>query len=158
MQYGKQSACLAVALAALAACGAQDSQTGKPGGPTRTDSILLTRKLAEIAAQANQAAPADIDADTRLDGVRAGPGLRLTSSYTLVNARSEGINSATFQAKLAPGIKSASCGNSELRPLIDQGVVVVLEYRGLDGSSIGMMSLNLDTCSAIQPLRSQPAP
>ncbi len=149
MQYGKQSMCLAAVVAALAACGAQDSQTGKPGGSTSPNSMQLMKRLAEIAGQANQAAPADIDADTRLDGVRAGPGLRLTSSYTLVNSRSQGVDSATFQTKLAPGIKSASCGNSELRPLIDQGVVVVLEYRGLDNNPIGTISINRDTCSAI---------
>ncbi len=150
MQYGKQSICLAVMLAALAACGAQNSQPGRPGGSTPPDSMQLMRRLAEIAGQANQAAPADIDADTRLDGVRAGPGLRLTSAYTLVNSKSEGVDSAAFQTKLTPGIKSASCGNSELRPLIDQGVVVVLEYRGLDGNSIGTVSINRDTCSAIR--------
>lgn len=150
MPYGKQSMCLAVVLAALAACGAQDSQTGKPGGSPSPDSMQLMRTLAQIAGQANQAAPADIDPDTRLDGVRAGPGLRLTSSYTLVNAKSQGVDGATFQTKLTPGIKSASCSNSELRPLIDQGVVVVLEYRGLDGAPIGTVSINRETCSAIR--------
>ena len=158
MQYGKQSICLAMMLAALAACDAQNSQPGKPGGSTSPDSMQLMRRLAEIAGQANQAAPADIDADTRLDGVRAGPGLRLTSSYTLVNSKSEGVDSSTFQTKLTPGIKSASCSNSELRPLIDQGVVVVLEYRGFDGKPIGTLSINRDTCHDLPALRSPPAP
>lgn len=150
MRYRKQSACLGVVLAALAACGAKDPQTGKPGGATTANSVELMKKLAEIAAQANQAAPADIDDDTRLDGVRAGPGLRLTSTYTLVNSRSEGINSATFATKLTTVIQSASCSNTELRPLIDRGVVVVLEYRGIDGSPLGTISIKRDTCAAVQ--------
>jgi hypothetical protein len=107
------------------------------------------RQLHQIAGQANQAAPADIDANTRLDGAQAGPGLKLTSRYTLVNSRSQGLNSTTFQTTLTPAIKAASCSNSELRPLIDQGVVVVLEYRGEDGNPIGVISLNRDSCSAI---------
>jgi hypothetical protein len=94
--------------------------------------------------------PADVDSNTRLDGARAGPGLRLTSTYTLVNSESEGINSTTFETKLTPVIKKASCENPDLRPLIDQGVVVVLEYRGNDGNPIGTLSINRDTCGALK--------
>jgi len=132
-----------VLLAALAACGGQDAQQIK-----KVQS--LGRKLAEIAGQANGAAPAIVDSDTRLDGARAGPGLKLTSMYTLVNAESNGVDSTTFEAKLAPIIKSASCENPDLRPLIDQGVIVVLEYRGNQGNPIGTVSLNRDTCSALK--------
>ena len=136
-----------VLIAALAAC-------GDPEQIKKAQS--LTRRLAEIAGQANQAAPAAVDSDTRLDGARAGPGLKLTSMYTLVNAESNGINSTTFEAKLAPIVKSASCDNPELRPLIDQGVVVVLEYRGNQGNTIGTVSLDRDICRALPP-RSTPA-
>ena len=108
-----------VSLVALAACGGKD--------PHVRQVQSLTSRLAEIAAQANQAAPANVDSETRLDGARAGPGLKLTSMYTLVNAESNGVNSTTFEARLAPTVKKASCDNPELRPLIDQGVVVVLE-------------------------------
>jgi hypothetical protein len=137
--------------AALAACGVKDPQTGKPNGSIQPNTIrALKKRLAEIAAQANQAAPADVDSNTRLDGARAGPGLRLTSTYTLVNSGSEGVNRATFETKLTPVIKNASCKNPDLRPLIDQGVVVVLEYRGNDGNPLGIISINRDTCDAIQ--------
>jgi hypothetical protein len=139
---------LGLVFAALAACGAKDPQTHKPNGPAQSNSVMsLKRRLAEIAGQANQAAPADIDANTRLDGAKAGPGLRLTSMYTLVNPESEGINTTTFGTKLGPVIKNASCTNPDLRPLIDQGVLVVLEYRGNDGNLIGTVSINRDTCS-----------
>jgi hypothetical protein len=138
-----------MALAALTACGAQDSQTGKPGDPPRLTPGLLLQRLANIAAQANQAAPADIDADTRLDSAKAGPGLRLTSTYTLVNSESQGINSATFETRLGAVVREGSCRNPELRPLIDQGVVVVMEYRAKDGGPVGTISVNRDTCSAI---------
>jgi hypothetical protein len=131
-----------VLFAALAACGGgQDSQQ------TRRVQ-LLTMRLAEIAGQANQAAPANVDSDTRLDGARAGPGLKLTTMYTLVNAESDGVSSTTFEAKLAPTIEKGGCDNPELRPLIDQGVVVVLEYRGKQGNPIGTVNLNRDICAA----------
>jgi hypothetical protein len=151
VKYKKQPAYLGMVFVALVACGVKDPQTHKPDGSTPLNSARsLERKLAEIAGQANQAAPANIDPNTRLDGARAGPGLRLTSTYTLVNSESEGINSTTFAAKLTQVVKTASCKNPDLRPLIDQGVVVVLEYRGNDGNPIGTLSINRDTCGALE--------
>lgn len=136
-------------LSALAACGAQNPQTGKsPGTPSAAESLEISRELLQIAGQANQAAPAEVDPDTRLDGAKAGPGLTLTSRYTLVNAESQGINATTFEARKAAAIKSASCENPELRPLIDQGVAVMLEYRGNNGNLLGMITVNRDTCAA----------
>jgi hypothetical protein len=151
VKYRKPPAYLVMVCAALAACGVKDPQTEKPNGSTQSNSVQsLKKRLAEIAGQANQAAPANIDSDTRLDGARAGPGLRLTSTYTLVNSESDGVNSATFETKLTPVIKKASCENPDLRPLIDQGVVVVLEYRGNKGNPIGTISINRDTCGALK--------
>ena len=151
MKYKKQPAYLGMVFVALVACGAKDPQTQKPNSSTPLNSARsLEKKLAEIAGRANQAAPANIDSSTRLDGARAGPGLRLTTTYTLVNSQSEGIDSTTFEAKLVPVVKTTSCKNPDLRPLIDQGVVVVLEYRGNDGNPIGTLSINRDTCSALE--------
>lgn len=110
----------------------------------------LQRRLAEIAGQANGAAPAEIDPDTRLDGARAGPGLRLTIMYTLVNAESNGADSMKFETKLTPTVQAASCANPDLRPLLDQGVVVVLEYRGKQGAQIGTVNVNRETCGALK--------
>ena len=141
MKYRRQRAYLGMVLAALTACGAKDPQNSVR---------LLKKRLSEIAGQANQAAPADIDANTRLDGAKAGPGLKLTTTYTLLNPESEGINSTTFEAKLTPVVRNASCKNPELRPLIDQGVVVVLEYRGNDGNPIGTINIDRDTCVALK--------
>lgn len=151
MKHRKRLCYSGVVCAALAGCGMQDPHTGKPNGSTSVRSVqALERRLAEIAGQANQAAPADVDPDTRLDGAKAGPGLRLTTNYTLVNAESNGVDSTTFTTKLAPTIRKGSCENPDLRPLINQGVVVVLEYRGKDGNPIGTVSVNRDTCVALK--------
>lgn len=141
----------ACAFAALAACSGKDSQGGKPDSAARAKAtLILQRKIASIAGQANQAAPAAVDPDTRLDGAKAGPGLKLTTTYTLVNSEANGDTSATFDTKLAPVVKKGSCENPELRPLIDQGVVVVLEYHGGKGDPIGTVSVNRDTCVALK--------
>lgn len=151
MKFRKQRGCLAMFCATLTACGVQDPQTGGPNGSTQFNSTLsLQRRLSEIAGQANGAAPAEIDPDTRLDGARAGPGLRLTITYTLVNAESNGVDSTKFEAKLTPTIKQASCANPDLRPLIDKGVVVLLEYRGKQGTPLGTVNVNRETCVALK--------
>lgn len=144
MKYRKQTACLGIALVALVACG------GKPDGARSLKSIQsLERRLAQIAGQANQAAPAEVDPNTRLDSAKAGPGLKLTITYTLVNAAVEGVDATTFDARLTPTITTGSCKNPDLRPLIDQGVVLALDYRGSDGSPIKTLSINKATCAAI---------
>lgn len=143
----RQPGYLAVVLAslvALAACGAKDPQKAKP------DARAIGRKLAEIAGQANGAAPANIDDNTRLDGAKAGPGLRLTTSYTLLNSESDNVDSTAFETKLAPVIKQGACSNRDLRPLIDLGVLVVLEYRGNNGNPIATLNINHDTCAALK--------
>lgn len=151
MKFRNQSAWLSAVFVVLTACGAKDPQTQKANGSAHPVSTrVLARRLAEIAGQANGAAPAEIDSDTRLDGARAGPGLKLTTTYTLVNSQTDGMNSATFEAKLAPVIRKGSCENTDLRPLIDQGAVVVLEYRGNDGKPIATVSINRDTCRALK--------
>jgi hypothetical protein len=133
--------CLAVVCVMLTACDTKNSAQVNAA-------LTLQRRLAEIAGQGNAAAPAAVDPDTRLDGARAGPGLRLTVMYTLVNAEANGVDSTTFEAKLTPTIKEGTCANPDLRPLIDQGVVVVLEYRGMQGNPIGTVNVNRETCAA----------
>ncbi|HWZ64033.1 MAG TPA: hypothetical protein VNX02_13500 [Steroidobacteraceae bacterium] len=146
MKFGMQVGCLAMVCAALTACDTQESAQFKAA-------MTLQRRLAEIAGQANGAAPAAVDPDTRLDGARAGPGLRLTVMYTLVNAESNGVDSTTFEAKLTATITEGGCANPDLRPLIDQGVVVVLEYSGRQGNPIGTVNINRVTCGALSDPR-----
>lgn len=137
--------------ATLTACDMKDSQTGGPNGATQFNSTRsLQKRLSEIAGQANGAAPAEIDPDTRLDSAKAGPGLRLTIAYTLVNAGSNGIDSTNFERKLAPTIKKASCANPDLGPLIDRGVVVLLEYRGNQGDPLGTVNVDRETCRSLK--------
>jgi hypothetical protein len=144
VNHRKHPAYLGLVFTALAACGGPDPQAQK------MQVLAVERRLSEIAAQANQAAPADIDPNTRLENVKAGPGLRLTSTYTLLNPDAEGINSTTFVTKLTPMVKEGSCKNPDLGPLINRGVVVVLEYRGTDGKPIGTVNVDRNTCAAIK--------
>ena len=142
---------LALLMLTMISCDTKNSAQAKAG-------LILQRKIAQIAGQANSAAPAAVDPDTRLDGAKAGPGLTLTVMYTLVNAEVNGVNSATFEALSAPTIKENTCTNPDLRPLIDQGIVVVLEYRGKRGDPIGTVSVNRKTCGALSHPRTGTEP
>jgi hypothetical protein len=133
---------LAMVCAALMGCDTKNSAQFNAG-------VTLQSKIAQIAGQANGAAPAAVDPDTRLDGAKAGPGLRLTVMYTLVNPEKNGVNSSTFDTSLAPTVRKNSCANPDLRPLIDQGVVVVLEYRELSGASVGTVNIDRGACGAL---------
>lgn len=133
-------ACLGLMCVTLAACGMNEASTVQS----------LQKRLAEIAGQANGAAPAEIDPDTRLDGARAGPGLKLTTNYTLVNAEADGVDGTKFEKNLVPTIEKGACENPDLRPLIDQGVLVVLEYRGKQGNLIGAVNIKRATCAALK--------
>ena len=143
MEFSKNPWYLGLVFGALVACGGKDPQATRSA-----QDMALKKRLAEIAGQANQAAPAAIDEYTRLDGAKAGPGLKLTTMYTLVNPEAEGVNSETFATKLIPVVTDGSCKNPDLRLLIDRGVVVVLEYRGNDGKPIGTVSVDRNTCVA----------
>ena len=140
MNFTRQLGCLGLMCAALAACDTKAFNSA----------LALQRRVSEVAGQANGAAPAEIDPDTRLDGAKAGPGLRLAINYTLVNAEANGVDSTTFETKLAPTIKTNGCTNPDLRPLIDQNVVVVLEYSGKQGNPIGTVHINSATCAALK--------
>lgn len=146
MKFKLKVGCVAAVCAMATACDSRDSAQRKAA-------LTLQRRVAEIAGQANGAAPAAVDADTRLDGARAGPGLKLTVMYTLVNAEANGVDRTTFEAKLTPTIKAGSCANPDLRPLIDQGVVVVLEYRGKEGNPIGTVNITRGTCAGLSEPR-----
>jgi hypothetical protein len=151
VQLRMQLGCLAVMFATLTGCDTKNSAQVKVA-------LTLQRKIAYIAGQANGAAPAAIDTDTRLDGAKAGPGVKLTVMYTLVNADANGVSSATFETLSAPTIKENTCTNPDLRPLIDQGVVVVLQYRGQRGEPLGTVNVNRATCDALRRPRTATEP
>ena len=151
MRLLSKVSCVGMVCVALTACGAKSSAPGgSQAGAQSGSTMALQRKLAAIAGQANGAAPAAVDPETRLDGAKAGPGLRLTTMYTLVNPASTGVDATNFDSKLAPHIREGGCSNPELQPVIDQGAVVVLEYRGLQGNLIGTVTLTRENCAAVK--------
>lgn len=143
MKCKQQLVCLGMVLTLLAAC---DS---KPDAATLAKRAQeLQGRIAEIASQTNRAASAAVDPDTRLDGATAGPG-KLTIRYTLVNAAGNGVDTTTFGTRVAPKVKQGSCENSALRALIDEGAVVVLEYRDLKGGPLGTVTVNGEICRTL---------
>ncbi len=137
--------CSGIAATMLVAC------DGGPDAASQENSTkALESQVIEVASQINRAASAAVDPDTRLDGAKAGPGLKLVINYTLVNPAASGVDSTDFAAKQAPTVIKGGCENSALRQLIDQGVAVTLQYKDLKGSALGTATLNRDVCNALR--------
>jgi Zn-dependent protease with chaperone function/Tfp pilus assembly major pilin PilA len=105
----------------------------------------------EILAAANEVTrngPKMVDADTRLDGAVAGPGLRFTFLYTLPNIESTQVAPGVFDTTFAPTVKNSACASSQLKPFFDNNVSVIYDYRGKDGSRIGVVEVNRIKCGS----------
>jgi uncharacterized RDD family membrane protein YckC len=134
--FGLAFSGLLVAMSALSSRGLEQ--------PAQRSSIEA--ELLSAAKDVARTAPKMIDADTRLDGATAGPGLTFTYLYSLPNIESSQVQPGAFDTHLAPKVKEAACASNKLKPFFDNHVEVQYEYRGKDGSRIGTIVLDRETC------------
>lgn len=106
----------------------------------------MEKQILVVANQITQDAPQTLDAETRLDGAVAGPGMKLTILYTLPNVESGKISPRLFDTKLAPTIKSSQCSSSQMKSFIEHNIPVFHEYRGKDGVRIGIVEVSRLKC------------
>jgi hypothetical protein len=102
--------------------------------------------LDETAGDMNRTLPKLIDPETRLDRVTAGPGKRLTYSYTLVNRESAKIDVEAFNAGMQPVLRTSVCGRPGMQALVKNGVTLVYSYRGSDGKFVSMIEVIPQHC------------
>lgn len=84
-------------------------------------------------AQINSSVPKMVDAATRLDGAKAGPGKRLVYLYTLIEHKASDIDMPRWRNQVAPGIRKNIKAASGMRYLFELGTVVTYRYSGNDG-------------------------
>ena len=95
--------------------------------------------LKSAADEANEAVPKMVDADTRLDRVFSGPGLRLTYEYTLINYPSDGQNPFDIfdnVENITAQLIRKVCTNSQMQPILASGTTVVYLYKDRNGIRI----------------------
>jgi hypothetical protein len=104
------------------------------------------RWLAETAADLSRSLPQQIDAETRLDGVTAGPGRRLNYRYTLVNRNRTSVDVESFNANMQPLLRASICGKAGMQGLLKNGVTLAYNYLGGDGKLISMIEILPQHC------------
>ena len=107
----------------------------------RDDAAAHERQLAEAARELNAQAPRMLDAGTRLDGGKAGPGNRFTYNYTLTQLRSTDIDPAEWQRSVVPQLKT-KMKSGVLAPMFKRGTTVVYRHSGSDGVLVSEIEMS----------------
>lgn len=99
---------------------------------SQTEAHLKSGEKA-VNAMRNQA----LDANTRLDGAKAGPGKSFTYNYTITQFKASEVNATVWYRDVVPTIKSQMKSNGSIRTLSKNGVTVRYRYSGSDGVFVG---------------------
>ncbi len=109
-------------------------------------SSAIESELSLAADQVTRGAPKMVDAQTRLDGAVAGPGLKFTYLYTLPNIESTKVAPGIFDAKVAPNVTNSACKSVSLKYFFDHNVSVFYDFRGKDGLQVGSVEVDRIKC------------
>lgn len=108
----------------------------------------MDSRLLVVANEVTRTAPKMIDADTRLDGAVAGPGLSFTYLFSLPNVASTDVAPSAFNDTM-PLVRKSACGSRDIKELFfDNSVTVNYLYRGSDGKEIGTVTVTREVCAA----------
>ncbi|MGZ8174299.1 MULTISPECIES: hypothetical protein [Methylobacter] len=103
------------------------------GGALTESRAIDDSDLVQSAEQINKQLPKAVDKDTRLDYVKAGPGLNLTYNYTLVGFESTSkVDEAYFLKNMRHQTQPELCSNMKI--LFNKGVTITLSYQASNGS------------------------
>lgn len=141
--------CLIIAVAGLAVFAgasrpafAQAAQTvwgmlGKEVARSLLDRTQSFEKaLAEASAKMNARLPMQLDKDTRLDTTLAGPGNRMTYSYTLINLSAEQGDGDIVSKVMRPIILNGYKTDPQFAVFREHGTEMHLVYRDKDGKFV----------------------
>jgi hypothetical protein len=101
--------------------------------------------LVKMADSMRQHLPKMLNPQTRWDSVVAGPGEKLTYSYTLVNYASGNIDRGAISDSLSD-LKKEYCASPFGKEMIERGASVEYIYRGKDGRPITELRLTAIEC------------
>ena len=115
-------------------------------GQSNPVEVFEERWLAETATDLNRSLPKQVDAETRLEGVTAGPGRRLNYQYTLISRTASSMDIESFNANMQPLLRSSICGKGGMQARIKNGVTLSYNYRGSDGKFVSMIEILPQHC------------
>ncbi|HEY6871278.1 MAG TPA: hypothetical protein VI298_00995 [Geobacteraceae bacterium] len=114
--------------------------------PSSSESVEA--RLEREAEIANKKFPQQLDADTRIDSVKAGPGKLFTFNYTLINYAGNAVSEEKLREAMADKVKKEACGSKVLQPFIQKGVSIGYSYVGNDGSPVTTITVSPSDCGA----------
>lgn len=103
-------------------------------------------ELQAASAELNKQLPMTMDADTRLDSTRTGPGLKLTYQYTLTSYSASELDSGQLQQIMEGAIRQAACSDPNMRQFFTNGVSIGYDYRGKQGGKVMEFAISPSDC------------
>ncbi|MSQ19966.1 MAG: hypothetical protein EXR39_10505 [Betaproteobacteria bacterium] len=108
---------------------------GQACGQTQALDEQEERWIIEAASDFNRLLPRQVDAETRLDAITAGPGRRLNYQFTLLDQTRSGIDIESFNAGIQPLLRDSICRDDGSRQLLNDSVTLSYDYRGATANS-----------------------
>lgn len=137
---------LAPMLATLMAIGHSPAMAQGSIGQAAAGPVYDAKWFEETVAELNRSLPRQVDTETRLDQVTAGPGPRLTYSYTLIHRNGASVDIEQFNAGMQPQLRRSVCGQSNMAGLLRAGVSLAYSYRGSDGKFVSLIEVEPQHC------------
>ncbi|MES2832729.1 MAG: hypothetical protein V4695_12130 [Pseudomonadota bacterium] len=115
-------------------------------GQTGSEKVNLDETLVRMSQKMNRQLPQTVDTSTRLEKVSAEPGQQFAYYYTLVNSRSNEIETASFYQTLRPVLQKRVCAAEDLKIFFRNRITLAYAYRGNDGEDIGKLAFSPRDC------------
>ncbi len=129
---------------AMLAIGGVASGTLPRSWPTAEENVqaMIDREV----ARANKEFPKEIDPETRIDNVTAGPDKLITINYTMLKHPASEIDADRFGGELKDKVRQETCTDGKLEPLLKKGVSVAYAFNGNDGLPITTITIAPADC------------
>jgi hypothetical protein len=101
--------------------------------------------LARVAEKQSKTLPRMLDGDTRWDTIVAGPGEKLTYSYTLVNLALADIDREALATKLSE-LKKTACIPAIAKEMLSRGLIIHYKLQSKDRKPAGSLELSASNC------------
>ena len=105
-------------------------------------SASFARRLAATARQMNAGLPRQVNNETRMDTIVAGPGNRLTCVCTLINLSSTNFDRKDFTAKVKPALIDGYKARPGMQALRKEQVELHDQYRDKDGNEVATIVIS----------------
>ena len=106
----------------------------------------VQKLLADEAVRASAGLPKDVDPNTRLESVAAGPDKLLTYNFTMRKLSASNLDLERFRQSMMSKLRPQVCSDKVTGPFLQKGATIVYAYDGYDGNPIAKISFIQAKC------------